>query len=472
LTLPPNLSTSDASPESNRVSSTLDRLIFAGVIALIVFTAIPYGTVDAWSEALFECVVFTLTLLWIVDGLIEGSWRVGNLRLLWPLIALLCLAAIQSIYWWKTDLGGDQVWFAISSDPFESRIFAFRMAALVLVAMLVTRFASNTKRLSILVHAIIAVALGTALFGIARQAMQHESGFILSRLQVEQGFGQFINKNHFAFLAETALGLIIGIAFLRRGRRDRALLYLSPLLLLGAALILSRSRGGLVAVSAQSIFAALLFVNSQPRAPEDRVDKKRWTRWTRSLIVTMVAGCVLGVIIVAGIFWLDGDQLVTGVETATVEMAGGDSSEMHESARRRDIWRATWLMFKAHPIAGAGLGGFWAEVPVQHSASGVSTPQQVHNDYLELLASGGLLGAALFVWFAVVLVRQARQSIKATEGFQRAVRLGVIISLVGLAVHSMVDFGLHVTVNALGCAILLGILSTTGCQPVAAKLQA
>jgi O-antigen ligase len=467
LQLPPLQSTQPALTETNRVSSMLDRFIFAGLIALIALTAIPYGTVDAWSEALFECAVFFLTLLWIVQGLVEGSWRVGNLRLLWPLFALVLLAAVQSVSWWKVDLGGDQVWFALSSDPFETRIFALRMAALVLVAMLVIRFTSNAKRLNILVHALIAVAIGAALFGIARQAMQHESGFILSRLELEQGFAQFINKNHFAFLAETALGLIVGIAFFRRGRRDRALLYLSPLLLLGAAIILSKSRGGLVAVTIQLIFAALLFVNSKQAGVEDGGDENRWTRWTRSLAVTVAAVSVLVVIIVAGIFWLDGDQVATGVETATVEMAGGDGSEMHEAARRRDIWRATWLMFTAHPIAGAGLGGFWAEVPVQHSASGVSTPQQAHNDYLELLASGGLLGAALFVWFALVLVRQARQSIKAAAGFQRAVMLGAIISLAGLAVHSLVDFGLHTTINALGLVILLGILSTKGCQPVA-----
>jgi O-antigen ligase len=442
-----------------RVISLLDRSIFYGVIVLIVLTAIPYGTVDSWSQALFECAVFFLTLLWIVHGFIAGSWRIGNSRLLWPLIGLTSLALIQSIAWWKIDVGGEQVWFALSADPFETRVFAFRMAALVLVAMLVIRFTSNPKRLSILVHAIIAVAIGAALFGIARQAMQHADGFILSRLNLEQGFAQFINKNHFAFLVEIALGLIIGLAFMRRGRHDRILVYLSPLLLLGAAIILSRSRGGLLAIAVQLIFAALLFVNSRAIGRRDRMNQRRWTRWTRSLLVTAVAAGVLLAIIVAGVVWLGGDQLTTGVETATAEMTGGDQSEMHEGARRRDIWRATWLMFKAHPIAGAGLGGFWAEVPVYHSASGVSTPQQAHNDYLELLASGGVLGAALLVWFAAALIRQARQSVKATEGSQRAVVLGAIISVLGLAVHSLVDFGLHVTINALGFVILLGILS-------------
>jgi O-antigen ligase len=445
--------------DQQRVVSILDASIFYGVIVLIVLTAMPYGTVDSWSQSLFECAVFFLTLLWVVHGFIEGSWRIGNSRLLWPLFGLIVLAAIQSVAWWKTDQGGEQVWFALSADPFETRAFAFKLAALVLVAMLAIRFTSSPKRLTILVHAIIAIAIGTALFGIARQAMQHGDGFVLSRLLPEQGFGQFINKNHFAFLVEIALGLIIGLAFMRRGRHDRILVYLSPLLLLGAAIILSRSRGGLLAVAAQIIFAALVFVNSRAIGRRDRLNEKRWRRWARSLSVTAVAVGVLLVIIVAGVVWLGGDQLTTGVETATAEMTGGDQSEMHEAVNRRDIWRAGWLMFKAHPIAGAGLGGFWAEVPVYHSASGVSTPQQAHNDYLELLASGGLLGASLFVWFAAELIRQAWQSVKAIEGLQRAVVLGAIISLVGLAVHSLVDFGLHVTINAVGFVILLGILS-------------
>lgn len=436
--------------------SLIDGAIFYGLIGLIALTAIPYGTVHPWSEALFECAVFLLTLLWIVCGFVEGSWQIGNLRLLAPLIGLVFLAAAQSIAWWKTDVAGAQVWSALSADPFETRAFAFKLAALVLAALLLIRFSSTAKRLGILVHAIIVVAAASALFGIARQAMQHGQGFWLSRLRLDQGYAQFINKNHFAFLMEMALGLVVGVAFMQRGRRDRLLLYLSALLLMWAAIVLSNSRGGLLSTTAQAVFAALLFVNSRTTGSEQVTG---WIRRSRSIAVTTVAIGALLLIIIVGVVWLGGDQLRTGVETATSEMIGLDVSEIHEGARRRDIWRATWLMFKAHPMAGAGLGGFWAEVPVYHSASGVLTPEQAHNDYLELLASGGVVGAFLFVWFVVVLVRQARQSVNDSEGFQRAVVLGTIISVVGVGVHSIVDFGLHITVNALVFVALLAILS-------------
>jgi len=451
-----------------RVLTFLDRVIFCGLITIIALTAIPYGTSESWSKALFESAVFFLAVLWIVHGLIDGSWRISNARLIAPMIGLLVLAAVQSLAWWQLDTAGEKVWFALSSDPFETRIFAFRIAALILVLVLFLRFTSNAKRLGILVHAIIAVASASALFGIARQVMQHGPvgpGFGLARLVFGSGYAQFTNRNHFAFLMEMALGLVIGVGLLQRARRERLLLYLSMAMFLCAAVVLSRSRGGLLAIAVQIVFAGLLFVNLKTSATESGAAGRRWTRWARSIVATAVITGALIVIIVTGVAWLGGDQLSTGVETATQEMSGVDPSDEHQGARRRDIWRATWSMFRAHPIAGAGLGAFWAEVPVFHQASGALTPQQAHNDYLELLASGGLLGAALFIWFAVALIREARRSVRTSEGFQRAVSLGAIIGLVGVAVHSIVDFGLHITINAVVFVVLAGILSLKSFGP-------
>ncbi len=446
--------------DTSRAIAWLDRIVFYGLIALIALTAIPYGTVHAWSQTAFECSVFALTLGWIVHGLLAGSWRVGNTRLLLPIAVLVALAILQSLVWWQVDWAGSKVGYSLSADPFESWVFVFRTSALILAALLLIRFTSSRRRLTILIHTIIGVALVSALFGIARQAMQHSPGFVLSRLRPAIGYGQFINKNHFAFLMEMAMGLVVGVALMRGKRRERIPLYLAILLAMWAALVLSVSRGGLMASTAQIIFATLLFVNSR-RVRKSGDQETQTTRfgWTRSLAVKIIIAATLFGIIVTGIVWLAGDQLATGVESTAAEMTEVDRTELHEGSRRRDIWRASWLMFKAHPIAGAGLGGYWSELPLYHEASGVTTPQQAHNDYLELLSSGGILGAALLVWFAVALVKQAWQNVSTSEGFQRAASLGAIVGLAGVAVHSIVDFGLHITVNALVFVALLAIIS-------------
>jgi O-antigen ligase len=106
-------------------------------------------------------------------------------------------------------------------------------------------------------------------------------------------------------------------------------------------------------------------------------------------------------------------------------------------------------MIKDHPLMGVGFNGYWAAIPQYHNASGELTPQQAHNDYLELLASGGLIGVALAGWFLFLFVKGARRSFQSKDSFRRAASMGATAGLFGVAVHSVVDFGLHVTINAL-----------------------
>lgn len=436
-----------------KVPAFLEAFIFYSLIVLLALVAVPYGTVEPWWEAVFECAVFALGLLWIIEGLLSGSWIQGNVRVFYPMMVMVVLAIVQGLRLWQVDWAGNKVWYAISADPFESRRFALKTAALILAGVMLIRYTGSRRRLSVLVHAIIALAVASALFGIARQAMQHAPGFGLASLKPGVGYAQFINKNHFPYLIEMALGLVAGVATMRSEGRERILVYLSALLLMFVALVLSKSRGGLFAMVAQVVCAPAILLSSRTRVAEGAKS------WTRSAAVRTAMIVALLLVVAGGVVWLGGDQLATGAETASIEIAGADTSELHEGARRRDIWRASWLMFKAHPIMGAGFGGYWTEVSLHHEGSGSLMPQQAHNDYLEVLASGGILGIALLIWFAIVLVKQARQALAETDGFHRAVVSGAIIALVGVAVHSIVDFGLHITANALVFMALVAVLS-------------
>jgi O-antigen ligase len=121
-------------------------------------------------------------------------------------------------------------------------------------------------------------------------------------------------------------------------------------------------------------------------------------------------------------------------------------------------------MFAAHPITGVGLGGYWIAITAYHDASGLMTPQEAHNDYLELLASGGLVGFAIGVWFVVMVVRAVRANLAINTGYTRALRLGAVLGIIGVAAHSLVDFGLHILVNAIVFLSLISIATSKGRQ--------
>jgi O-antigen ligase len=146
-------------------------------------------------------------------------------------------------------------------------------------------------------------------------------------------------------------------------------------------------------------------------------------------------------------------------EAATNEF-NADAATSRAGASRNEIWRASLKMFAAHPIFGVGLGGYWIGITAYHDASGLMTPQEAHNDYLELLSSGGLIGLAIGVWFIVAVVRSVRKNLSASYGFERAARFGAVIGLAGVAAHSLVDFGLHIMVNALVFITLIMIATT------------
>ncbi|MGH9883440.1 MAG: O-antigen ligase family protein, partial [Pyrinomonadaceae bacterium] len=381
--------------------------------------------------------------------------------ILLPLIVLVAFALLQTVPFQTSaaSAGGipDSLWNAVSADPLATRFFVLQLLALVLTGALLFRYGASEKRTQTLIHVIIGIAVISALFGILRQTTQHSPGFGLPLIKPDQGYGQFINNNHFAFLMEMGFGLVLGLVAGRGVRRERGLIYLGALLPIWTALVLSNSRGGLIAMLAQVVSAALLFTVFMP-ASIGRTGRRRSLVLLHSLParVVMIAVLVLGVVI--GTLWLGGDRLASKIEeghefdTAT--------AEVRSNARRNQIWKATWQMFAAHPIAGVGMAGYWAAIPTFHDASGTMTPQEAHNDYLELLASGGIIGFACGLWFIVVVFRKTREKLRNSVRFRRAACLGATLGIIGVAVHSLVDFGLHMMANALVFTALI-VLATS-----------
>jgi O-antigen ligase len=378
---------------------------------MIVIAPIPYGTVEPWWKAAFICGVFAILILSLIEISINNSIRLNPGSPLLPLLALSALAFVQT-------------WRELSADPYQTHFFVLQLLSLTAFLALLYRYAATEQRIRALVYVVLGVAVASAVFGILRQTTQQQTGFLLPLLRQNQGFAQFINKNHFAYLMEMAFGL--GIGLIVAGDSKQKLIYFASLLPVWVGLVLSNSRGGIFAMLAQIVIAALLLL--------------RQSVLRLVLVAVLVAGVLVGTV------WLGGDRLVSNFEAAGSELA--TSTGGRDGASRNEIWRATLKLFGAHPILGAGLGGYWIAITAYHDASGALTPQEAHNDYLELLASGGLIGFALGVWFVVSVIRLARKNLWSNDDFINAVRLGAALGIAGVAAHSLLDFGLHLMSNA------------------------
>ena len=418
----------------------LKKLIFGTLLSLLIIAAIPYGTVEPWWKAAFVCAVFMICVVAIID---TRSLKIAEGSILLPMLALSALGFVQTLSFGSQQVAGITVRNTISADPFQTRFFALQMLALTAWLALLYRYVNTESRMRALVYTILGVAVVSAIFGVLRQATQHQIGFVLPLLRPTQGYGQFINKNHFAYLMEMAFGLAIGLALAAGIKRERLLIYVVLLLPIWTALVLSNSRGGILAMLVQIVSAALLLGS-----------RRQATVLRAALLAVIVAGALFGTL------WLGGDRLASNFENATSELNPAETN-MRAGVSRNEIWRATLKMFAAHPITGVGLGGYWIGITAYHDASGLMTPQEAHNDYLELLSSGGLVGLAIGVWFAVMLIRAVRANLAIDTGYIRALRFGAILGITGVAAHSLVDFGLHIMVNAIVFVSLI-MIATVG----------
>jgi tetratricopeptide (TPR) repeat protein len=455
-----------------RAARLLEDAIFYTLLSLIALAAIPYGTVEEWWESLFQCVVFALAGLWAFEGLTAGKWFVREHRLLTPLVPLLGFVVLQTVPLGREEVAGVTVWRTLSADAYETRLVAFRFLTLLLVAAMLLRYTSSRRRLGALVYTVIGVGVSSALFGLARDALHRDGdgeGFILPYLHPLVGYAQFINSNHFALLMEMCMGLLLGLAArgvgVQRRRRVQLFVCLSTAALLWAALLRSASRGGILAAVGQMIFLVLLWgVAAFPRQmPDDvKVAVMRRRRVPRLLARAAVTLCLMFALGLTAV-WIGGGRLVRKIENLRGQV-GAQGAGNRTYPRRSAIWWATWQMIKEHPLAGTGFGGYWLAIPRYFDASGSASLEQAHNDYLELLASGGLIAVAAALLFGGLFIKRARECLRSGDPFRRSACFGALAGLFGVALHSFVDFGLHITANALVFVALI-VIATAHVRP-------
>nr|AFK79143.1 membrane protein [uncultured bacterium F39-01] len=432
-------------------ASLLSKGIFGALVLLIFAAAVPYGTAEPWWKAMFICATFAICIAAIIETSITGWDGPRGFSVLLPMLSLSVFAFLQTI-----SIGGGNpdpavsslaVWNAVSADPYQTRFFSMEMLALTACLALFYRYANSATRIQVLIYSIIGVAAASAIYGILRQTTQQDQGFLLPLMKQQQGYGQFINKNHFAYLMEMALGLGLGICIAGGVKRERVMIYVALLLPVWTGLVLSNSRGGVLAMLTQFGVGALILLNSQERfglvSHQGSLHKVAQSKILRIVfLVALITGILFGTL------WVGGDQLVTNFQAATGEL-NPTAVDGRTGSSRNEIWRATLKMFAAHPILGVGMGAYWIAITAYHDASGQVTPQEAHNDYLELLSSGGLVGFAIGVWFALIVYKRVRRNLRNRDPFERAVCVGSVLGIAGVAVHSLVDFGLHMLANAL-----------------------
>jgi len=241
--------------------------------------------------------------------------------------------------------------------------------------------------------------------------------------------------------------------------------------LMWTGLVMTSSRGGVLTMCAQALFMLALVVWSRRTIRNRRKMEKstvvaaipeRQVHW-RIVFAGMGLGFCLLTVLAASAVFVGGELLVKRLGSLPGEIRT-EAPEPYAGIRRREVWSATWNLIKANPLSGSGFGAYEVAITRFHDASGKWTPEAAHNDYLELLASGGLIGTGLVAWFAIAFSKRARRRLYSRDTFSRAACIGALTGIFGVLVHSAVDFGLHVTSNAVIFIVLVVVVTNTAAR--------
>lgn len=385
--------------------------------------------------------------VWLLGGL-TGLAALQTIPLPFGIVAILSPTRASLVRAAAPALGGIPAWTTLSLVPWKTLNYVLMLAAFGLVFLVVREIGITMEGGAhswAVTWPLIAVAAAEGILGFAQVYGGNTDGFAR---------GTYVNRDHYAGLLEIVLPFAalypFAILFRERERHRSpafpaikacAVLACGCAILVG--IVLSLSRMAFLATLASLVLAGVLAVGLRTSRMDVSVKSPLWKRWLPAALLTIV--------IVAGFVSLPSDPLISRFsEFANNEGISADA--------RGQIWRESVSVVKAFPLLGCGFGGFESAFLPYKRVAPMYTVDFAHNDYLQVLAEGGIAGFAMGCLLLVLVLRSAiRGAIYARSLENRLLAIACIASLTAILLHSFVDFNMYVPGNALAVAWVAGI---------------
>ncbi len=449
------------------------QVIFSVTLFLTVFSPLAYGAVEPWSCRVVGGGILVIICAWLIQrsgrepvphspvpflscvglffGLIlfqllplPGSWRdffspatarnavIPTIGLAAKYLSVLYRGATISIY----------------PSATATAALTFSGCLLFFIAIYASRL--ETWKFKALLTTLIGLGTFEAVYGLIEYGAGTQRIFWLRKTYyLEEVTGTYINHNHFAGLLEMILPVAIDVFILqfsdwgnlhpesrRRwkilpggGSIGLTILLLSIALML-TALVLSRSRGGLVSFLIALISLVYLLTKGSNRFP-------------RITQVNLIFAILLALVLVG----------------LGREISSRFSYSVRDAPERFELWADSLRIVRDFPWWGTGLGTYrhilanYRPIKDIIVVAGIPQPARInyaHNDYLQLFVECGLVGFILLIWASARTGVTLYVGLKASSDWELQVLGWSLFSgMLALVFHGFVDFNFHIPANAL-----------------------
>jgi O-Antigen ligase len=403
------------------------HLPLALLAALLLWAPLPFGSVTPWGVVVLVAAIAAVALATVAAGPVALAGVRG---------VVLALTGLGL-------LGFAQSAAGLSLAPALSRQAAVGWWALALLFVATLQIARRPGARPGLLAAVVAATVFQGIYGWRQLVRAPEEIWSRTVPGPPRFRGTLVNSDHEAVWFEIVMA--VGLAWFwwawRRSRREPRFAWrfawLAPPLLCwagaGLGVVATGSRAALAAMVLGFVLQATLL--AAPRG--------RW--WVP--VTLLVALGAAGVTLVS--------------RGPAPELGRQLSRPLHEVVRseRFAVWGPSFELWRGSPWIGTGLASFEEAFPrVQPAELQKDRWGRAHNDPLELLVTGGLVGVGLLAWAAVSLARRLWAVYRSgTPTAARAAALAAMAAVAPVLLHEGVDFGLTVPANAVLMVVVLAV---------------
>lgn len=439
------------------------KILFYCLLALLAWLPLPLGSNRPWAWSIFNLASYSIFAVSVYTYRHELLSRLSSYKaaiaifvsfLVYifvqtvPLpISVLSVLSTESANVYVT-AGVNKA--PISIDAPQTLISFYKSIAYFSVFITTLILCDELKKIKLLMLLIISAGLFQAMYGALEILFKVEASWVFQLPVKQNATGTFVYKNHFAnFLM---LCLSVGVGYLvstllsskptgggHQKLRNVLSMFLNgkafvriALAIMVIALVMSRSRMGNTAFFLSMTVVGLLSLF---------LIKRR----TKGLTLLIISMFIIDMFILSA--WFGLDKVKDRIEQTSLSTETRDEVVIDSIPLLQDF-----------ALTGSGLGTYYTAFP-QHTGDEVyAFYDHAHNDYLQFAIELGIPATLVIfslpliaLWQCVKVLKHRKSSIAKGAAF------GVLMSIVGMAIHISVDFPLQAPANAAYFVVMLAM---------------
>jgi len=440
-------------------------------IATLVFAPLAFGSVETWSIGVVEILVFLTTLTYLLEIrhkstsflkapgilplflLLVFMWT--QLIPLPPSVVKLIAPGVYQAYAPILNLHETNHWIPLTVNQKSTLLETLRITSYAFFYILTVQLLSRKELLLKTVQIIAGLATAIAFIAILQKFTSPDLIYWF-RSAPSSPVGPWVYRNHYAGFMELLFPLVLALFFYYRPKfttqqsfRSKAVSILSSpgsniqfflgfsVILILASIFIGLSRGGIISANLALFFFLILLANKSTNSGK-----------TLPLIIF---GCVL-----LTVSWFGWDPILARFNASTTE-----TGVLLEG--RFPLWQNCVPLIKDFLLSGSGFGTFIHVFPQYNTLPTSVIFDHAHNDYIELITDGGLIGFFLAAWFVIAIIYNGIKKLSIRrEPYSILIIIGGLTGIFSILLHSIVDFNMHNGANGLYFFFICGVLISAG----------